>query len=202
MLLNDQENGYLFIFIDENQALYPRRAKLPVEDEPFYLTNNCRNTVPIHERGYSFYQGTPIDPPELLGQEIIWSGLDKVEAQADAVVKRVEQWVHFEGLKPEDVTVLVAKRPKNSAYELLKQRAEAAGVEWAFEVHGRAKCILVDTVARFKGLEAQAIVLWLGDEVVDESLSETVYVGITRAKSLLSVVGSMRLVRALRAHNP
>lgn len=42
MLLRDQVNGHLYIFSDENQALYPRKAKLPVEDEPFYLTNNCR----------------------------------------------------------------------------------------------------------------------------------------------------------------
>lgn len=198
MLLRDQENSHLYIFIDENQALYPRKAKLPVEDEPFYLTNNCRNTVSIHEAGYSFYQGVPIDPPELLGQDVIWTGLDKVETQADAVAKRVHQWVHVEGLKPEEVAVLVAKRPKGFLYELLMQRAEAAGAEWAFEAHGKAKCVLVDTVARFKGLEAHAVVLWVGDEVVDEAHWETLYVGTTRAKSLLNIVGSLKVVRALR----
>ncbi|MDP3977040.1 MAG: ATP-binding domain-containing protein [Pseudomonas sp.] len=198
MLLCDQDNSHLYIFIDENQALYPRKANLPVEDEPFYLTNNCRNTAPIHEEGYSFYEGIPIDPPELLGQEVIWSGLDKVEAQADAVAKRVHQWVHVEGLKPEDVAVLVAKKPKSFVYELLKQRAEAAGAEWALEAHGKEKCVLVDTVARFKGLEAQAVVLWVGDDVVDEAHWETLYVGTTRAKSLLNLVGSSKVVRALR----
>jgi len=198
MLLRDQENSHLYIFIDENQALYPREAKLPVEDEPFYLTNNCRNTVPIHEAGYSFYQGITIDPPELLGQDVIWTGLDKVETQADAVAKRVHQWVHVEGLKPEEVAVLVAKRPKGFLYELLMERAEAAGAEWAFEAHGKAKCVLVDTVARFKGLEAHAVVLWVGDEVVDEAHWETLYVGTTRAKSLLNIVGSPKVVRALR----
>lgn len=198
MLLRDQDNGHLYIFIDENQALYPRKAKLPVEDEPFYLTNNCRNTSPIHETGYRFYQGNAIDPPELPGQDVIWTGLDKPDAQADAVAQRVHQWVQVEGLKPEDVVVLVAKRPKDFPYELLKERKEAAGGEWAFEVHGKAKCVLVDTVARFKGLEAQAVVLWIGDEVIDEAHWETVYVGITRAKSLLTVVGSLKVVRALR----
>ena len=137
MLLRDEKNSYLYIFIDENQALYPRRAKLPVEDEAFYLTNNCRNTAPIHETGYCFYQGIPIDPPELLGQEVIWTGLDKIETQADEVAKRVHQWVHVEGLKPEDIAVLVARRPKGFVYELLTQRTEAAGVQWAFEAHGR-----------------------------------------------------------------
>ena len=177
MLLRDQDNGHLYIFVDENQALYPRKAKLPVEDEPFYLTNNCRNTSPIHEAGYCFYQGNPIDPPELAGQDVIWTGLDKPDTQADTVARRVHQWVQVEGLK---------------------QRLEAAGVEWAFEVHGKAKCVLVDTVARFKGLEAQAVVLWIGDEVIDEAHWETVYVGTTRAKSLLTVVGSLKVVRALR----
>ena len=198
MLLRDQENGYLYIFIDENQALYPRKANLPVEDEPFYLTNNCRNTAPIHEAGYCFYQGSPIDPPELVGQDVIWTGLDKPEAQADAVARRVRQWVQVERLKPEDVAVLVAKRPKAFSYELLTQRAEAAGVEWAFEAHGMSRNVLVDTVARFKGLEAQAVVLWIGDEVIDEAQLETMYVGTTRAKSLLAVVGSQKAVRALR----
>lgn len=201
MLLRDQNNGHLYIFIDENQALYPRTAKLPVEDEPFYLTNNCRNTSPIHETGYCFYQGNPIDPPELPGQDVIWTGLDKPDAQADAVARRVHQWVQVEGLRPEDVVVLVAKRPKDVLYELLQERKEAASVEWAFEVHGKAKCVLVDTVARFKGLEAQAVVLWIGDEVIDEANWETVYVGTTRAKSLLTVVGSLKVVKALRAHS-
>lgn len=200
MLLRDQENSHLYIFIDENQALYPRKAKLPVEDEPFYLTNNCRNTVPIHEAGYSFYQGITIDPPELLGQDVIWTGLDKVETQADAVAKRVHQWVHVEGLKPEEVAVLVAKRPKGFLYAQLMERAEAAGAEWAFEAHGKAKYVLVDTVARFKGLEAHAVVLWVGDEVVDEAHWETLYVGTTRAKSLLNIVGSPKVVRAIRTH--
>jgi len=198
MLLRDQENGHLYIFIDENQALYPRKAKLPVEDEPFYLTDNCRNTAPIHEAGYCFYKGSPIDPPQLLGQDVIWTGLDKADAQADAVARRVHQWVQVEGLAPEDVAVLVAKRPKAFVYEQLQQRAEAAGAEWAFEVHGKAKCVLVDTVARFKGLEAQAVILWIGDDPVDEANWETLYVGTTRAKSLLAVVGAQRAVQAIR----
>ena len=150
MLLRDQEHGHLYIFIDENQALYPRKSKLPVEEQPFYLTSNCRNTAPIHETGYSFYQGSPIDPPEIIGQDVIWTGLDQAAAQADAVARRVHQWVKVERLKPEDVAVLVAKRPKGLPYELLQERKEAAGAEWAFELHGKAKCVLVDTVARFK----------------------------------------------------
>lgn len=198
MLLRDQDEGYLYIFIDENQALYPRHAKLPVEDEPFYLTSNCRNTAPIHEVGYAFYEGEAIDAPDLPGPEVFRTCVDGNEAQADAVSRRVHQWVHVEGLRPEDVAVLVAKRPKAQLYDLLDQRGDAMGITWAIEVHGRQRSVLVDTVARFKGLEAQAVVLWLGDEVVDEKQWETVYVGATRAKSLLAIVGSQKVLKALR----
>lgn len=51
-------------------------------------------------------------------------------------------------------------------------------------------------MGRFKGLEAQVVILWVGDEVIDEEQWEYLYVGATRAKSLLYVVGSARAVAA------
>lgn len=201
-LLRDEEAGYLYIFIDENQTLYPRHGNLPVPDEPYYLTTNCRNTAPIHEAGYAFYSGQPIDTPELPGPAVERASLEADEAQADAIIRRVRQWVHEEGLRPEDVAILVAKRPKAALYELLQQRSQGAGITWAVETHGRARSVLLDTVARFKGLEAQAVVAWFGDEVVDEQQWETVYVGTTRAKSLLCIVSSPRTANVLRSRQP
>ncbi|MCI0723786.1 MAG: NERD domain-containing protein [Acidobacteria bacterium] len=198
-LLRDQVNGYLYIFIDQNQALYPRHGNLPVSDEPYYLTSNCRNTAPIHDVGYAFYAGDPIDGPDLPGPAVEREAIDGDEAQADAVARRVRQWLTHEALRPEDVAVLIAKRPKAYVYDLLEVRPIHGSVAWAVEDHGRARSVLVDTVARFKGLEAQAVVLWLGEEVVDEEQWETVYVGSTRAKSLLCVVGAPRTLKALRA---
>ena len=81
---------------------------------------------------------------------------------------------------------------------MLNQRGIATGITWAIEVHGRPRCVLLDTVARFKGLEAQAVVLWLGDEVVAEEQWETIYVGATRAKSVLAIVSSQKTSKVLR----
>jgi hypothetical protein len=200
MLLRDQERGHFYIFIDQNQALYSRIAVLPIEDEPFHLTTNCRNTAPIHEAAYRFYLGDAIDPPELQGPAITWSSHDRDEDQADAVVRRVQQWINVEGIDAKDAVVLVTKRPKAFYYTLLQQRPDAGKVRWAIEVHSQRSSILLDTVARFKGLESQAVVLWLGDEVLDEELWETVYVGITRGKSLLAVVGTRRVLQAVREY--
>lgn len=136
---------------------------------------------------------------ELPGPDVSRTGVDGGDAQADAVVRRVQQWVQVEDLRPEDVVVLVAKRPKAHSYDLLEQRGEAAGITWAVEAHGQKRSVLIDTVARFKGLEAQAVVLWLGDEISDEKQWETVYVGTTRAKSLLAIVASQKTLKCLRA---
>lgn len=197
-LLRDPDTGYLYIFIDENQALYPRHGNLPVAAEPYYLTSNCRNTAPIHDAGYAFYAGEPIDAPDLPGPAVERIGVDGDEAQAEAIVRRVSRWILDEVIRPEDVAVLIAKRPKAVPYDLLQARGQASGIAWSIEVHGRGRHVLVDTVARFKGLEAQAVVLWIGDEVLNDEQWETIYVGTTRAKSLLNVVGSKGTVKKLR----
>lgn len=171
---------------------------MPVSDEPFYLIANCRNTASIHEAGYAFYTGEPVDPPELRGPAVERTAVEQDELQADAVVRRVREWVQVEGLLASDVVVLVAKRPKANVYGLLQRRSQGAGLTWAVEAHGQQRCVLIDTVARFKGLEAQAVVLWVGDEVIDEQQWETLYVGTTRAKSLLCIVGSAKVAKALQ----
>jgi hypothetical protein len=68
----------------------------------------------------------------------------------------------------------------------------------SIEAHGRERSVVVDTAARFKGLEAQAVVLWIGGEVIDEEQWEMVYVGTTRAKSLLAIVGAHKALKRLR----
>jgi superfamily I DNA and RNA helicase len=191
-LLDDEELGHLYIFTDENQSLYPRHANLPVADEPFYLTTNCRNTSAIHEAGYAFYRGEPIDAPETRGIDVERIARSDLLAQADFIAQRLQRLILDDQIAPGDLAVLVARRPKAACYEALSRAC--AGIhpspKLSIEHHGRAGHVLVDTVARFKGLESQAVLLWLGDEVVTDGMWETMYVGTTRAKTLLIVVGS------------
>ena len=198
-LLRNQEDGHLYIFLDENQTLYSRRGKLPISDVPFYLTDNCRNTSQIHEVGYRFYRGTTIDSPELPGTDVVWTAKEKVEDQADTIAERVRHWIHVEKLRQEDVAILVAKKPKEHLYNLLEQRSSTAGVDWSFEAHGKKNRVLVDTVSRFKGLEAQAVILWIGDELVSDNKWEMAYVGATRAKSALVIVGTQTALAGMKA---
>jgi hypothetical protein len=196
-LLRSPEAGHLYIFIDENQALYRRHANLPVEDVPYHLTANCRNTSPIHQVGYAYYKGESVDEPELHGHAVQRVAVEGDMAQAEAVVAQVRHLL-ADGVRPEDIVVLLAKRPKARMYQLLQANRLPSGIAWAIEAPGRRGTVFAETVGRFKGLEAQAVVLWLGDEVIDEAQWELVYVGTTRAKSLLCIVGSPRLMQSLK----
>lgn len=199
VFLKDSAESFFYVFIDENQRLYERRSTIPVREEPFYLTNNCRNTAPIHELAYRYYSGDEVDAPDLPGPDIAWVDAATAQEQANVVVARVAQWLGRDGLKPSDVVVLIAKTPKDHVCEMLSIAASNSEVKFLFSNHGTTNGVLVETVSRFKGMEAHAAVLWIGDEVLDEDRKETMYVGVTRAKSLLAVVGSNRALKKLRA---
>ena len=194
-LLADPDHGALYIFIDENQALYRKHANLPVADVPYRLLANCRNTVPIHRAGYAFYKGEAIDDPDLPGEAIRRTVVEDEGQQATAIGNIVRELLAG-AVAAEDIAVLLAKRPKARLYGLLQAQRLPGGTSWSVEASGQRRAVLVDTVGRFKGLEAQAVVLWVGDEVIDEEQWEYLYVGATRAKSLLYVVGSARAVSA------
>ncbi|WP_448677665.1 ATP-binding domain-containing protein [Delftia acidovorans] len=195
-LLNDEEGGALYLFLDENQALYRKHANLPVADEPFPLLANCRNTVPIHRMGYAFYKGETIDDPDLPGDDVIRAAVEGDSQQAAAIANFVRQLL-AEAVPPEDIAVLLAKRPKEHLYDLLqKQKLPAA--TWSVEVPGQRRAVLIDTVGRFKGLEASVVILWVGEELINEGLQEYLYVGVTRAKTLLYLVGSSGALSAFR----
>lgn len=188
-LLKDRESGHLYVFFDPNQMLYKRRGSLPINDEPFWLTVNCRNTQHIHTAAYRYYKGEIIDPPEIAGAPLSDLIAETGAAQADAIAREIGRLLTTEGLRPSDMVVLVMGKPKQSYYDLLLSRRLAGNVQWRVEAHA-PKEILLDTVARFKGLEAPIVFLWLPPVIDEDQDREALYVGISRAKSCVYVVGS------------
>lgn len=195
-LLKNPDQGAFYLFTDRNQAIYRRDAKLPIEDEPFFLTANCRNTTPIHALAYGFYVGTPVDLPELSGPDVDIVQFDNESQQATEIARRVRGLLLDEKVAPADIVVLLAKRPKGALYELLGQHRLPGKTDWSFE-RRMPGTILVDTVARFKGLEAPVVILWLGEEIATAEEAETVYVGTSRAKYLMHIVGSTKACAGL-----
>ena len=196
LLLRDERDSTLFAFIDENQTIYNRRPSIPINEEPLFLTSNCRNTATIHGLAYCYYKGPEVDPPAIEGVKVHWRAGDRLDVQADQVSKAVEWLITAESVEREDIVVLVAGS-KGACYDLLRMR-KPKSFTWAIEEGGQRRGVQVDTVARFKGLESHVVVLWIADLNSELPADETLYVGTTRAKSVLVVVSSSKVVRDIK----
>lgn len=201
LLLSDYERGPLYVFYDDNQNIYSRAATFPILDPPFNLTTNCRNTAPIHRAAYNHYRGLPVHPPDIEGDEVQFDEARTREAQLTKISARIVELVARQAVAPSDIVVLIADAAhKVDYYSMLKRQPLPKPATWTEEGQRGRNTVLIDTAQRFKGLEAPIVILW-GLDAVDLNRSrELLYVGMSRAKSLLVLVASPEVCAAIRAN--
>ena len=190
MLFENEDSGYFYIFYDDNQKLYKRSADFPINEPPFVLSINCRNTEFIHTYSYKFYKGDLVDPPSIPGKAIEFMGSANMEKQAASIHTLVHKLILNEGISCEQIVVLIEGRKFDSISRSLTSKPLPKPYEWAVKMHGFDNRVLVETIARFKGLESDVIILWGIDNLDKESDREILYVASSRAKSRLFIVGS------------
>jgi superfamily I DNA and RNA helicase len=87
---------------------------------------------------------------------------------------------------------------KTEYYRLLKRRTLPRPATWVEEGERGPHSVLIDTVQRFKGLEAPIVILWGLDAINPQRSEELLYVAMSRAKSLLVVVGTPATCAVIR----
>ncbi|EAQ80546.1 hypothetical protein DSM3645_14410 [Blastopirellula marina DSM 3645] len=80
---------------------------------------------------------------------------------------------------------------------LLESKSLPNGVEWSRKEMGHRDKVCIETVMRFKGLEATYIYIWGADEFDLDNDVELLYVILSRAKSRLCLVGDEQRCKAL-----
>lgn len=190
LLLMDYETSPLYVFYDDNQNIYARVGTFPIRDEPFSLTTNCRNTAPIHVAAYRHYKGVPVSPPDIQGDELHFEESANRDPQATKINALIVDLVAKQGVSPGDITVLIADAlHKAEYYAALRRLPLPRPASWLEEGVRGPNTVLIDTIQRFKGLESPILILW-GLDTIDLSRNqELLYVGMSRAKSLLVIVG-------------
>jgi hypothetical protein len=202
MLLRDTTQSMFYIFYDQNQAIYRRVSTFPVRDDPYILSANCRNTLHIHHAAYRFFRGDPTDPPSIEGVPLDSVAAPSAQPQANRIHAMVTRLIAQEGVAPHDIVVLVVGQPKGFYYGLLEPTVLPHGACFAREIPNLPRRVLMDTVSRFKGLESPIVILWGIDEVDPRRDRELLYVGLSRAKSRLYLVGTeSSCERVLSAEN-
>jgi hypothetical protein len=196
MALRSSIDSSLYIFYDENQRLYSRVSTFPIsQNDPYILSKNCRNAIPVHDLAYKYYDGEPVANSGIDGISPISVSASSVQSQSKKIVEFITCLINDECVKPESIAVLVAGVNKESFYDVLSIEPLPQNVKWSIEEHFQKKSILIETVKRFKGLERDIIFLWVNQEtVINDTL---MYVGISRAKSALYVVGDSESLQKL-----
>lgn len=192
-LLRDQnEDTKLYIFQDSNQAIYTNNNELPIDSEPLYLFDNCRNTKYIHNSAYQYYKGIEVDAPDIEGEPVQLIEKASLELQVKEIDNKISRLINTENIDPEDIAIIVMGS-FHEAQTLLENTKNSH--LWAFKKFNPASKVLVETAKRFKGLESKIIFLWIVDE--KDINDKLLYVSISRARFRLWVVGATSIIQKI-----
>jgi hypothetical protein len=190
ILREQSDDTKLYIFQDNNQAIYTINKDFPIDCEPLFLFDNCRNTRYIHNSAYQYYKGTEVEAPDLEGEPVQLIEKYSLELQAQEIDSKISRLINNEKIDPEDIAILVMGQ-FHEAQRLLENTKNSH--IWVFKEFNPASKVLVETEKRFKGLESKIIFLWITDEeVIDDKL---LYVSISRARLRLWVIGTTPIIQ-------
>lgn len=188
-LLKDRDNGIMYIFFDDNQRLYTQLSNIPFKAQPFTLIKNCRNTQGIFTALKPYLP--PDDETECVGPrgrpvEIIplTDGKDAL-AELRAVLHRLTK----EGVRSEDIVLLTPASKDRSMWKD-DQQIDKWVLTWNLQTTA-TDAIRVSTIYQFKGLESPVVILSEMDKAYEDKRSELTYVGLSRARHHVIVLGGL-----------
>ena len=188
--LRDPDEGGLYVYSDENQRLFPRFGRPPIQLVPLVLDHNLRNTKEIAE---AFL---PLAPMRMTlrggsGPEVTFVAATSEEA-LDTADDQVEVLLD-EGWEPGHVALVTTGHRHPQQREL----QENQGQQGYWESFWDTDDVFYGTVLGCKGLERRAVVLCLNSLEERDRVRERLYVGMSRATDRLVVVGDPDVFRQM-----
>ncbi len=195
-LLEDPDDGILYIFYDENQAIYKGQhsslrlhpSSLPIETPPFYLTINCRNTRTIHKQVARFYQADDASQARgPIGRPVNVTRYRRPEQLNAALSDTIRHLTHREKIPLNEITILTPLSRRNSNLWLSDG---FRGVRYTDQLPTRPDQVHCNTIHAFKGLESSVVILAEVDQWSNrpKDLDPLLYVACSRAKNHLVVL--------------
>jgi hypothetical protein len=179
-------------FLDPNQNIFqgvnPSGMQRLQDAHPtiYRLTENCRNTAPIANSA-AMLSGIKADKVlAVSGPEVETYWYRDAGMQTRQVSRHVNRLLS-EGLHPADIVLLSLRKLHRSG--LAPGLQEVPYKIWEFESSPPAPrpALRFSTIAGFKGLEADAVVIVDLDDLSSEKMRSALYVGASRARVLLSL---------------
>ncbi|MDN5687408.1 MAG: NERD domain-containing protein [Brachybacterium sp.] len=180
--LREQDEGVLFVFTDEHQSVFDREGRAPITLSPFPLDDNLRNTRSI---AHTFAPLTPIEQNARMEQGAPVRYVECATADAVGAADDVVERLLEEGWDPGDIALLTTR----SRHPEQKERIEHFGYDGYWDEFFASEDVFYGHVLNFKGLERRVVVLAINGFGSAERAPQLLYVGLSRARSLLVVVG-------------
>jgi len=180
--LEDPDDGLFLVFADPHQAIYRQDWEPPIDAIEYNLDINCRNTNQIAEVVARIY-GDDLPSLGTDGPEPRFVAVESPEGTDKALKGLLHSLVNEGNLAPDDVVILTQKRATKD--RLVGMMLAGHTLE---SVGDRTEGIAVETIHRYKGLEASAVIVILSrlQKERDRSLA---YIGLSRPRAQLVVIG-------------
>ncbi len=187
-LLKDPDGGIFYIFFDDNQRIFNQISQVPMDEKPLYLDENLRNTQHIHERLRPYSRDANIEciGPEGRPVEII-PAPDK-SAERRALQRTLHRLVNEEGIPIQDIIILTPVK-KHSQWRENEQIGNFT-LTWELETE-MPMAARVCTIHSYKGLESPVVILTELHSLHENTTSQLVYVGLSRARHHVIVIGEL-----------
>jgi len=180
--LRDEEEAFVWLFMDSNQRVYEARLDVPPEFVHYDLLVNCRNTQAIHREVMKKYRGEVV--PEALGPEGSPVELIQTDDQPGAVAGLIERVCGRGQLPPQDLVVL-----SSHGFEKSQVARALPGKFHLTEKRDQpGNRIFFSSIRGFKGLESKAVIICELEDIEDETVDAQIYVGMSRAINFCALV--------------
>jgi hypothetical protein len=185
--LKDPVGGKLYAFMDKAQRVFSREGEVPIDLPPYPLDENIRNTKRIAQL-FSSLSGEALKPRGLEGAPVrlVESAAEKVIGRADDVVDALLE----EGWEPGQIALLTTQH----RHPEQKNAVDLGGHERYWDAFFSADDVVYGHVLGFKGLERSVVVLAVNGFKQAERAKEMLYVGLSRAASVLVLVAPQALI--------
>jgi len=145
----------------------------------------------IRDMLIGYYRGVEMIASPIEGVAVTTLTANGTDAQAKSIGALLTRLLVDERISAHDIGILICDGSAKGEHERALQALPLPKPArfGRLEDYGN-HVVTVDTVARFKGLEREVIVLWGFDDAEPLRDRETLYVGISRAKAALYLCGT------------
>lgn len=189
--LNDGgEQGKFYVFYDPAQNIFAgNRFRAPISIPPLRLPHNCRNTREIAGHCGRIIATEIAVPP--MAPTGVPCEVKTVASEAEALLvlqKTLDDWLR-QSLKMSQIAILCLHKRADTILKG-KQKVGNCKISDSLDKWQAGESALIETIRSFKGLEADAVVLFAVPEAGSDPhfTKADYYVAASRAKHLLHII--------------